>query len=286
MVLAKAIERLCLDDVPNCSAVDQLTLELVTDDDVDLSQLAGIIEENPGLAGLVIGLANSAYFGSPSAVVTVRDAIVKVLGIGLVRSLVLSVILGRPLDLTRCPEFSVAAYWTHALATARFAQLLAKLCPDVSASGEDQVYLSGLLSNFGQLLLVHHYPDAMSQVLAAGRDDPGAILALELVAVGMHQGHAGALIGRHWQLPEPVVCVMRHALETDYRGDNWALAMLVGEVSRLLARYRRDEEVPVPAPGFCEQLGIAETDVVARLEALPDVYCDLERVAGHLASSF
>ncbi|MBS04134.1 MAG: hypothetical protein CMQ24_15710, partial [Gammaproteobacteria bacterium] len=38
------------------------------------AQLAGIIKENPGLAGLVIGLANSAYFGVPSTVVTVRDA--------------------------------------------------------------------------------------------------------------------------------------------------------------------------------------------------------------------
>ena len=97
----EALQQLCLDDIPNCSAVDRLTLELVTDEDVDLTQLAGIVKENPGLAGLVIGLANSAYFGVPSNVVTV-------LGIGLVRSLVLSVILGRTLDLTRCPAFSVA----------------------------------------------------------------------------------------------------------------------------------------------------------------------------------
>ena len=125
----EALQQLCLDDIPNCSAVDRLTLELVTDEDVDLTQLAGIVKENPGLAGLVIGLANSAYFGVPSTVVTVRDAIVKVLGIGLVRSLVLSVILGRTLDLTRCPAFSVGEYWAHSRATARFSQLLAMRSP-------------------------------------------------------------------------------------------------------------------------------------------------------------
>lgn len=281
---SEAITQLCLDDVPNCSAVDRLTLELVTDDEVDLAQLAGIIEENPGLAGLVIGLANSAYFGVPATVVTVHDAIVKVLGMGLVRSLVLSVILGRSLDLSRCPAFSVASYWAHSLAAARFSQLIARRSPIGGQWDREQVYLCGLLANFGQLLLVHHYPNGMQQVLGQ-TPAPEQLIELQNDAIGMHQGHAGVLIGRHWQLPDIVVAVMQFAWSPEYRGEHWELARVVGLVSGLLLEYQNSGDIPETCPELSELLALDQDDTTVQLSLLPDLYADLERVAGHMARS-
>ena len=71
---------------------DQLLLE-PSDDETDLEQLAIFIEES--LVAMIIGLANSAYFSAPMQIHTVSDAIIKVLGMRMVRSIVLSVILGR-----------------------------------------------------------------------------------------------------------------------------------------------------------------------------------------------
>ena len=115
---------LAVDDIPNCSVSDQVILSLVTDDETDLIGLATAIEESPSSTALIISLANSAYFSSPNPIYTVGDAIVKVLGMQMVRSIVLSVILGRSLDLSKCPNFSVKAYWTDCLAAARFCQVL------------------------------------------------------------------------------------------------------------------------------------------------------------------
>ena len=280
----EAVQQLCLDDIPNCSAVDRLTLELVTDEDVNLTKLAGIIEENPVLVGLVIGLANSAYFGVPSTVVTVRDAIVKVLGIGLVRSLVLSVILGRTLDLTRCPAFSVGEYWAHSRATARFSQLLAMRSPIGAEWNRDQGYLGELLANFGQLLLVHHYPDGMQRVLATPPDS-GNLIESQLAQVGLHQGPAGVLIDQHWQLPDIVVTVMQCAWFPEYRGLHWKLARLVGLISGMLGHYQQTGELPEASEELCELLAIDRHDTATQLSLLPDLYEDLERVAAHVAQS-
>ena len=101
---------LTVDDMPNYSLSDRLVLKLVTDKAVDLEQLSGIAAANAGLIGLIIGLANSAYFSAPTNIHYVSDAVAKVLRLTMVRSVIFSVVFGRSLDGTRGAAFSVADY--------------------------------------------------------------------------------------------------------------------------------------------------------------------------------
>jgi HD-like signal output (HDOD) protein len=120
--LASAPVSLSVDDIPNCSAVDRLTLEKVSDDNVNIAELAAVIEENPSLSGLITGLANSAFHASPRPVVRVHDAIIKVLGIRVVRSIAFSVIIGRSMDPSECPGFDPTVYGSDAISLARTAK--------------------------------------------------------------------------------------------------------------------------------------------------------------------
>lgn len=112
------------DDIPNCSVSNRLILELITDDEVDLGQLADVVQENPSLAVLIISLANSAYFSFPKSIDNINDAIIKVLGISMFKSIVLSVILGKSLDVSKCTSFSKEDYWVDSLTSARSCQIL------------------------------------------------------------------------------------------------------------------------------------------------------------------
>ena len=111
------------------------------------------------------------------------------------------------------------------------------------------------------------------------------LLDVQVEEIGLHQGHAGLLIGRHWQLPEIVVTVMQFSWLMDYRGQHWELARTIGLVSKLLRSYQQTHEVPDVSPELCELLAIDADDTAAQLTLLPDLYEDLERVAGHLAKS-
>ena len=54
-----------LTDLPPVPAVAQRLLALLTDENVEVDDVARTIEMDPGLSARIIGLAGSAYFASP-----------------------------------------------------------------------------------------------------------------------------------------------------------------------------------------------------------------------------
>lgn len=272
--------RLKVEDIPNCATNDQLILELVTDDDVEIEQLAIFIEESPSLVAMIIGLANSAYFSAPMPIHTVSDAIIKVLGLRMVRSLVLSVILGRSLDLSKCESFDVVDYWADALTTARFCQILTINSDFKKLVSIDQVYLSALLCDFGSLVLVHHFPSEMNEVIERSEGKLDQQIQAQREIIGLDQGQAGVLLGRAWSLPSMVVNTMHYCHDHGYEGQDWAVSHLVGEVSNLvnMVRLGESEELKL-SPRLEKVLGTPSKK--CRLDELPDLREDLYAIAKH-----
>lgn len=278
---ASEIKPLQVDDIPNCATNDQLILELVTDDEADLDQLAIFIEESPSLVAMIIGLANSAYFSAPMQIFTVSDAIIKVLGMRMVRSIVLSVILGRSLDLSRCDNFKPAEYWADALTVGRYCQILTANSDFKKLVSIDQIYLSALLSNFGSLVLVHHYPREMNDIFEVDDDPLVERLSRQRTRLGMDQAAAGLLLGRAWSLPSMVVNTMHHCHDGTYQGQDWAVCRLIGEVSELVNQVNQGNEDLKLSPQVEKILGLKSSD--CRLDEISELRQELLIVAKHLA---
>jgi HD-like signal output (HDOD) protein len=269
-----------VDDIPNCSTNDQLILEIITDDDVDLEQLAMFIDESPSLAATIIGLANSAYFSAPTTIYSVSDAIIKVLGMRMVRSIALSVVLGRSLDLSRCPGFSVIDYWADALTVARYCQILTINSDFKKLVSSDQIYLSALLSNFGRLVLIHHFPQEMSEIITGCEGDLLREIEQQRIRLGMTQSEAGVLLGRRWHLPTLVINTMHYCLTPDYQGQDWSVARVVGEVTLLTNQVTHGESELALSPEV-EKLLQLPTDQ-CNLQELTDLRKELLTIAQHL----
>ena len=276
------IKPLQVDDIPNCATNDQLLLELVTDDETDLEQLAIFIEESPSLVAMIIGLANSAYFSAPMQIHTVSDAIIKVLGMRMVRSIVLSVILGRSLDLTQCGNFKPADYWADSLTTARFSQILSTNSDFKKLVSIDQIYLSALLSNFGSLVLLHHYPAEMNEIIERSEGSLAESLKDQRLTLGLDQGDAGLLLGRAWSLPPMVVNAMHHCHDCNYRGQDWEVTRLVGEVSELVHQVQLGNTELELSPQVEKILGLKSSE--CRLDEIGELRQELLAVAIHLQS--
>ncbi len=73
-------EVLELKHLPPLSITATRLLEAVGDPDVDVERLAEIINQDPGLMGRIVGLANAAYFGQRNPITTVQEAIFVFLG--------------------------------------------------------------------------------------------------------------------------------------------------------------------------------------------------------------
>ncbi len=228
--------------LPPLPAIAGRLLDLVANDECDIGELSALIEQDPGLAARIIGIANSAYFGRPTGICSVADAIVRVLGLNLVRSIAIGIALSKPFDPSACPEFQLERYWYRAIQTAN---LCGRLAPRARLSEDLRrcLFLCGLLHNLGQLVLVHAFPDRMGRVFRDWAIAPErGLLALENEQLAMTEIEAGAILARRWQLPGPVTDVIEFRREPWLAGASAPLVELAAYCARLAAALYDDPD--------------------------------------------
>lgn len=216
-----------LNELQAMSLVVRQFLAAVQDPDLEVRQMAAIVEQDPGLLGKLVGVANSAYFGYPEPIVTADDAIFKVLGLNMARNLALSIVLSGPFDASRCRGFRLDSYWANAMTVAILAQ---RLAPSITVSPRPtagDAYLSGLLHSIGMLALVHLYPSAMAEVWKAHPGSAAQLIELEREKLGTDHCDVGGWLARKWHLPPHVVAVIERHHDNAYTGEYRPLVALI-----------------------------------------------------------
>jgi HD-like signal output (HDOD) protein len=202
---ARYQELIQVESIPPLPETAARLLTMVLDPEVEVGTLARTIERDPPLTARILGIANSAFYAPPQPVMTVKAAIVGVLGLNLVRNLAVGMALTGGLSTRACPRFDLTAYWVLALGTAELASALARASTKDQAPAADTAYLAGLLHNLGELLLAHLWPQEMNEALRRQSQQPAVGLeAHERALLGTDHWAAGAFLARHWELP-PVI---------------------------------------------------------------------------------
>ncbi len=260
--------------IPPASVASDQLLELVMDDDVDLSSLAQAIQSEPGITARIVSIANSSFFASPSKVLTVEQAMIKVLGVQTVRSLCMGMLMGPKFETGSCPEFSLQGYWCKALAVAQCASMFAKKIPSIDANS---AYLAGLLHSLGQLLLVHHFPLEMNQLLPEFVDgNHQSRLFQERERLGIDSSDAGGWLATRWHLPDETISVISNCQDFNYKGDHWEVVRIVGFVMRFLDGA---DDLEVETQNVSDLFIIPMQDILS----LQSVFTEVKETVGALA---
>jgi len=221
-------EVLRLEQIPPLSATANELLRVAADPDMDAKRLAAILDKDAALTARIIGLANSAFFGQSRPVLSMEDAIIRVLGQDMVRSLALSMALAGSFDISRCPAYDLRNYWVTALGTATLARDLAAAVGKPEVVHPDGAYLCGLLHSLGELTLMHLRPDLMCDAVHAHLDDPSLDpIELERLHLGVDRWQAGEWLAFRWHLPEQVQHSIGFFGSGSYEGSHQALVQVV-----------------------------------------------------------
>ncbi len=214
-------------------------LELVGQDETNIEELAALIEQDPGLAARIIGIANSAYYARPTQICSVAEAIIRVLGLNLVRGIAIGIALSKPFDASVCMDFKLDRYWYRAMQTASLAARLAPLT-NLEEPARKCLFLCGLLHNLGQLVLVHAFPDRMSKVFQNWAQQPGqSLLALQTKYLAINEIEAGSIIAQRWHLPADITDVIAHRHDPK-RANSAALVQLVAYCAEIADSWYDD----------------------------------------------
>ncbi|WP_156509199.1 HDOD domain-containing protein, partial [Oleiphilus sp. HI0132] len=149
-------------ELPPLPQSAQEIIRLRSNPDAGADELADIIEKDPSLAAQVVSWASSSFYNAPGKIKSVHDAIIRVLGFDMVMNLAMGLALGRTLKVPKDEPKGYAPYWQQAMWLALgTTSILSKIDPTYRPSF-GLSYLSGLLHNFGYLVLAHVFPPHFS----------------------------------------------------------------------------------------------------------------------------
>ena len=174
-------------------------LRMVDDDGTTMSELARLVEQDPGLCTRVLTAANSSAIRRGAKLRSIENCLIA-LGTRLVRSIATCLSVQNLFD-ERATNRSVdlSAFWTHSLLVAELSRGLA------ASSGyprPDEAYLAGLLHDVGELILLSALGEPYLQILAACSSEAG-LADREAEQLGAHHGEIGTWLADQWQLDSP-----------------------------------------------------------------------------------
>lgn len=191
--------------VPTLPAVALRLLEMTSNPDVSLNQIANLIQSDPGLASKVLKTVNSSFYGLSKPCPSIERAIA-LLGLKAVKSLVLGFSM---INLTHGMDQKIDLYtfWKHTIISAVGARQIAQ----ISGFGEpEEVFAASLFQDIGVLAMLAAFTEQYGKVVAETKGSHHKLLKIEREQLGLDHIQVGAALSEKWKLPEVITAGIRH----------------------------------------------------------------------------
>ena len=186
---------------PGMPATSAKLLKMLKDPDSSAAEIEDVLKYDPGLTANILKLTNSAYFGIPTKVSSVRQAIV-LLGwkrmLQLVMTMCMSTAMKKPVPGYDLPHGEL---WRHSVAASIAAELVVKA---LKIPGVDEVFTAALLHDVGKLVLGDFVRNDLQNIEAMASKGIAFEVA-EFIVLGTDHANVGARILEKWAFPDNLI---------------------------------------------------------------------------------
>ncbi|MEH6450194.1 MAG: HDOD domain-containing protein [Oleispira sp.] len=237
--------------------------------DPDLNSIAALISRDVGLAGTILKVVNSPFYGLSNKITSVNQA-VSLIGLDSVINIINGVAIKS--EMSDETIIHMNRFWDTANDIAMIATNVAK---QVGFPKPDLAYLLGLFHNAGVPLLMNrfdNYLEVLEQSYAEGSD---RIIDVENTLLNTNHAVVGYYIAKSWNLPK-VLCdaiaehhnCQRHFLgahKSDSESKTLLAILKIAEhicgSFRILGNQDVDHEWEIIGPEVLTHLGLGEYDL-------------------------
>ena len=250
--------------VPPLPTASAEVIQLIRDPRVPSGKIAQAIEYDPSLTTNVLRLANSAHFGCPRSVSTVKDALFS-LGTNQVFQLVLAATVGKMAQRpVRGYDLSGGDLWDHLIGTAigsiKIAQALQLQVPPYT-------FTAALTHDVGKVVLGTFVEVDADSIRTLAHERKMSFEKAEHRVLGIDHAEVGAFLLERWNLPEYLVRAVRwHHQPEHHPGDPLVANVVhIADVVCLMAGVGAglDALSYRPSSRMMEQLGL-EMELLAK----------------------
>jgi HD-like signal output (HDOD) protein len=163
-------------------------------------------------------------------------------------------------------------------------EALARHMPRTERPVSGLCYLTGLLANFGTLVVGHVFPHQYATICSlqeANRHLPHTYV--DQYVLQMPREVLTSALLECWSLPEAVTDAVRYQYADGYTGANETYVRLLRLARKLLGSQGLADQPPeLPEPAEIAALGLSQDDLRTVLKLLNESSCQLDELAGSM----
>ena len=184
------------DDLPSMPDVYLRVREVVEDPKASMLDLARALSLDVAMTARVLKLVNSPFYGLSERIETVSRA-ASILGMQPLHDLVLATAVATTFSRISSTTMDMKTFWRNSVERGLLARVIAQTYHVIDS---ERLFVGGLLSDIGHLVMFQKIPDLAQQVLKQGKEERTTRTTLETKLLGFHAGEVGARLLEMWNL--------------------------------------------------------------------------------------
>jgi putative nucleotidyltransferase with HDIG domain len=183
------------------------------DPDSSSAEIADLIVNDPALTANLLKICNSAYFGLPRKVESVKDAVAW-LGLDQIVELVVTNSVSDNFNKgLQGYGLGEGELWRHAVTSAHVAKSLAYRYG--ASQDKHLIYTAALLKDIGKLILGRFVAFSFEKINILVHSQGYSFNDAEKNVIGMNHEELGAMVGEKWSFSDKLIYIIRHHHLTD-----------------------------------------------------------------------
>jgi HD-like signal output (HDOD) protein len=187
-----------IENVPKVPEVIRTLIAQVNDPNIDFGSIAENVEKEQAISVQVLRLVNSAHYGLPRKVGSIKQALV-ILGMSELRQLI--IMSGFITSMPKVPGLNMEDFWLDNYRTASYAQWIANEC---NLEDEDLIFTAGLINNLGTIL-IHLGAEDIANKIDLDIRKGGSRINAEQHYLGFLSQHVTAELCKKWQFSDELI---------------------------------------------------------------------------------
>lgn len=254
--------------------------KVLNDPKVSAGQIASILSEDPAMSVKVLKLTNSAFYGLPREVDSVKQAVV-IVGLAAVKNLVLAASV---LDMFKgkdSDQESQEKFWRHSLAVGFSGRLLARHSRVRGMIDPDSVFSGGLLHDIGKVVMSCFLKKEYAEFIEERQKDTVTpTFEVEERVLGYNHADIGGVLAEQWKLPSRLkqAVAFHHRPQLSTSDDPIAYVVHVANYIAKKTFYDNDDKylVGTMEPSVVDYMQITDEDIESYSEKLREEYVKAE----------
>ena len=259
-------------NIASLPAIYTRLVEVMEDPYSSADDVGAVISEDIGLTARLLRLVNSAMYGFPSTIESVRQGLT-VVGTQQIHDLALATSVVDMFKDVPQELVDMSSFWQHSIGCGVCARSLAT---ELRAPNVERHFVAGLLHDIGKLLVFMSDPAGARTAIEHPRDEQMMLHEAEEVVMGYDHAAVGEALLSNWNLPvslqEPVSNHHRPARATRFQVEVAVIHLADILAHSMLMGSSGERWVP-PLSGFAwERLGLSEDVLTGILTDIDQQY--------------